>query len=106
MNDCKDNLMNCDVQCCKRVHIQLISDIGGLYDYLNMHENIRVINKSGKYLLEIKSKCNNLNDDNTCKIWEERPEICKDSYTTGNNIIFFKDCIYNIYNGETFDRTT
>jgi Fe-S-cluster containining protein len=73
------------------------------FDFLNMHKNIRVIQKNKINFLEIKSKCDNLNDDGTCNIWDTRPEICRDPYTIGTKIIYFPECIYKQEENEEFD---
>jgi len=46
--------------------------------YYALH-NIDIIKKEDATTFQIKNVCSELGEDNLCKIWETRPEICKNT---------------------------
>ncbi|MFC1567030.1 YkgJ family cysteine cluster protein [bacterium] len=77
--DCK----NCEGECCSYVTIQIDepedqSDYETLRWYL-LHENVHVFKDEERdWYVEVKSKCKALGKDNQCRIYDKRPEICRD----------------------------
>jgi len=76
MIECK----NCDGECCKRLIIPLCDQM--LLDedqakWLVMHENISIGISQGKAAIIIQTRCENL-ENGDCKIYENRPDVCKD----------------------------
>ena len=47
------------------------------------HENVHVFIEDGDWFLAIQTKCQYLQDDNRCAIYEDRPKICRE-YSTDN----------------------
>jgi Fe-S-cluster containining protein len=75
--DCRE----CGAKCCKFISISLFEFPDELDEdperYFNLHDGIRVIKtRYGKEIV-IHSRCKALRDDNTCSIYEGRPDLCK-----------------------------
>ncbi len=47
------------------------------------HENVHVFVEDGDWYLAVQTKCQYLQDDNRCGIYEDRPKICRE-YSTEN----------------------
>lgn len=75
--DCRE----CGAQCCKFISISLGEFPEELDSnperYFNLHENIRVVEtRYGKEIV-IYSPCRALREDNTCSIYADRPDMCR-----------------------------
>jgi len=47
------------------------------------HENVHVFIEDDEWYLSVQTRCQNLQDDNKCGIYEDRPKICRE-YSTDN----------------------
>lgn len=47
-----------------------------------MHQGVSVFCEDGDWFVQFASKCDNLQDDNLCGIYESRPHICRE-YSAG-----------------------
>lgn len=43
-----------------------------------LHAGVTIIVEDGNWHVKFPSRCDMLNDDNTCKIYEDRPKTCRD----------------------------
>ncbi|PLW79763.1 hypothetical protein C0585_06035 [Candidatus Woesearchaeota archaeon] len=74
---------NCKAECCKHVAIEIdkpenISDFENIKWYVS-HKNIKVwVNDEDEWHVEFMTPCEHLGEDYRCKIYDRRPEICKD----------------------------
>jgi Fe-S-cluster containining protein len=48
-----------------------------------MHENVTVFVEDGDWYVQYQTRCKNLRADNTCAIYETRPQICEDYKADG-----------------------
>jgi uncharacterized protein len=73
----------CNGKCCRYVTTELdtpktqrdFEDI----KWFVAHKNVTVfVEKDGQWYVEFITPCKNLGDDNRCKIYEKRPEICRE----------------------------
>ena len=80
----KSRIINCDecsAACCKYVATEIdvpanATDYDNIRWYL-MHKNINVfIDHDDDWYLEFKTPCSHLGEDNKCKVYKNRPEIC------------------------------
>jgi len=68
--------------CCKHIAIQIDTpedkeDFEDIMWYL-LHDNVNVfIDDEDDWYVEFSTKCSALNDDNSCKVYETRPQICR-----------------------------
>ena len=72
----------CPAICCNYIAVEIDkptskTQFEQLRWYL-MHEKINVFVDEGEWFLQVWSRCDNLNRDNTCAIYETRPEICRE----------------------------
>lgn len=52
-----------------------------------MHEKIHVFVDEGEWFLQVWNHCENLQPDNTCRIYETRPEICREYGTDKEDLV-------------------
>ena len=73
--------IECGAKCCKFIAISL-DEFDDEMDphperYFTLHENLRVVEtRFGKEIV-IESRCKALREDNTCSIYEDRPDMCR-----------------------------
>lgn len=69
-------------ECCKAIAEEILQpktkdDYNDLKWYL-WHENINLaIDKDNKWVIEIKTRCKHLTKNNQCKIYNQRPPVCR-----------------------------
>jgi len=78
MIHCKD----CDGRCCKYIALEVDEpETKEDFDQLvwNLcHEGVSIyIDNDGDWIVEVKTKCRFLGDDHLCKIYETRPQLCR-----------------------------
>ena len=81
MTPCKQ----CNAECCRYVSVNLDNPTDKAdWDemrWLLMHDNITIHkNHDNEWVVEFRTKCKNL-EDNKCKIYDKRPDICKEHDT-------------------------
>lgn len=70
-------------KCCKYIAIELDEpndkeDFENLVWYL-MHENVHIyIDDEDSWIIEFKTKCKGLTENNMCNVHKHRPDICRD----------------------------
>ena len=64
-----------------------------------MHEGVAVWMEDGDWYIEIRTVCKHLQPDNSCGIYETRPQICRDYGTAkeGPCEFFTEDLKYELY---------
>lgn len=67
--------------CCKHIAIEIDkptckTDYDAIIWYL-LHEGVEVFVEDGDWFVEVKTRCKALGDDKLCKIYKERPHICR-----------------------------
>jgi Fe-S-cluster containining protein len=73
----------CDAYCCRHVALQIDkprckSDYDKVRWYL-LHEKIWVsIDRQGNWILEFRTTCRNIDQNNRCADYENRPKICRE----------------------------
>lgn len=78
-HDCTD----CNAKCCKYVTVEIDTptckrDYDTIRWYL-IHQNIRVLlDNYNTWHVEFLTPCNYLTSDNTCRIYTNRPKLCRD----------------------------
>jgi len=92
---CKD-CSSCNGACCRYVVIELdapkeLEDFDIIKWYV-CHKNVNVfVEEDGAWNVEFITPCEHLGEDNLCKIYEKRPQICRD--------FSVDECPYhNVYN--------
>lgn len=81
--DWKKLCNKCGARCCQYVAIE-IDKPTCKKDYDNirwhlMHRDVTVfIDQDNKWTLQFEGKCENLNSDNSCKIYSTRPKVCSE----------------------------
>ncbi|MSR86389.1 hypothetical protein EXS74_03260 [Candidatus Woesearchaeota archaeon] len=79
MIKCED----CRAECCREVCVEMdapetIED-WDILRWMVAHENVAVyIDDEDAWLVEFKTKCRKLNDQNRCTIYKTRPKICSE----------------------------
>jgi len=77
-NPCDD----CDARCCRYFALQIDTprtkaDFDDIRWYL-AHEGTRVFVEGGKWFLEVANRCRHLDENNRCRIYPDRPTICRE----------------------------
>ncbi len=77
----------CMALCCRYVTIEIDKpttkrDKDDVRWYL-LHEGITLLIEDGRWMVKFPSRCSALTEDNTCSIYENRPQTCRE-YTTEN----------------------
>lgn len=72
----------CEALCCRYFALQIDApttraDFEDIRWYL-AHEATRVYVKSGKWFLEVSNVCRHLDEHNRCRIYPQRPAICRE----------------------------
>jgi Fe-S-cluster containining protein len=80
----------CTAKCCRYIALAIdkpkkLADFEFLRWYM-LHGQISIFTEDGTWYLMVHNRCDSLQADNRCGIYETRPQICRD-YTT-------KDCEY------------
>jgi Fe-S-cluster containining protein len=110
----KKNCSNCEGKCCKYVVVEI--DKPTNLDYFEAikwfvcHKNINVFVSEGKWYIEFLTPCEFLDKNNLCKIYDKRPQICRDYHVdectfyndykekyTFTNLKEIEDYIENVY---------
>jgi hypothetical protein len=72
----------CTARCCKYFALEIDKPTSlSEYDQIRwflMHEGIAVWVQDGDWYLEVRTVCRHLQPDNSCGIYEKRPQTCKD----------------------------
>ena len=86
----------CTARCCKYFAVQIdtpeqAEDFDHIRWYL-MHEGVVVWMQDDAWYLEVRTRCRHLQPDNSCGIYETRPQICRDyGLPGGDPCEFFTD---------------
>jgi len=95
--DCDEAKGQCKALCCKVLPFSIRANLTeDLVRYYNMREDV-YLKHIGKhrYIIFVKCQCKNLGKDLRCKIYETRPECCKEAYIENkSSSIFMPHCIY------------
>ncbi|HZM15185.1 MAG TPA: YkgJ family cysteine cluster protein [Candidatus Krumholzibacteria bacterium] len=81
------NCARCTALCCQYVSTEIdapttAKDFDNIRWYL-MHPGVRVfVEEAGSWFLQFMSRCENLGADNLCRIYDRRPQICRDLQPT------------------------
>ena len=73
---------HCSANCCKYIALEIEKpkvkkDWDNIFWYLH-HENVLVyIDQDNDWILEFRTPCKNLQEDNGCGIYETRPLVCR-----------------------------
>jgi len=86
MNDTPDPLTTCrDVckaRCCRYITVEIPTPRGKVdvdeMRWFLAHENVTAYVEDGQWHLQIYNRCRHLRDDNTCAIYEDRFNVCRD----------------------------
>jgi len=77
----KDLCKDCNINCCKFVTVEFDTpETKEDYEeiiWMLMHENVTVYIDEDGWNVEFKTLCKALDEEGLCKIYSERPEICK-----------------------------
>lgn len=77
------NCARCTALCCNYVSTEIdppttARDLSNVRWYL-MHPGVRLyVEEGGGWFIQFMSRCQNLGDDNLCRIYDSRPQICRD----------------------------
>ena len=79
----KPTCQGCVAHCCRYVAVEIDKpDTKWQYDqilWMLVHENVAVyIEADGEWYVEFKTKCSARGEANLCKIYEDRPRLCRD----------------------------
>ncbi len=85
----------CTARCCKYFALEIDApraraDFDQIRWFL-MHEGIAVWVEDGDWYLEVRTVCRHLQPDNSCGIYETRPEVCREYGTKKDPCEFFTD---------------
>ncbi|NLE02836.1 MAG: hypothetical protein GX640_23460 [Fibrobacter sp.] len=85
-----EHCSRCDAYCCRHVAMQVDKPVSKAdYDKLRwflLHENIWVsIDLEGDWILEFRTPCRNIDKDNRCAEYLNRPKLCSD-YPSENEL--------------------
>lgn len=93
----------CTASCCRYFALEIDKpktkrDFDHIRWYL-MHEGVVVWAQDGDWYLEVRTTCRHLQQDNTCGIYETRPQICRDYGLPGEDPCeyFTQDLEYDIF---------
>jgi len=72
----------CNGECCRDVTVELDEpeDMEDWEDirWMVAHKNVSVyLDNEGDWVIEFRTPCMQLNDDNSCKIYDKRPHMCR-----------------------------
>lgn len=73
---------HCPAACCRHIALPLDKPVGKRdYDDIRwyiMHENVSIFVEEGDWYVQFQTRCRNLGADNLCRIYETRPDICRE----------------------------
>jgi Fe-S-cluster containining protein len=76
-----DPCKKCDGKCCRYLALEIDKPTTkGDYDDIRWyvsHRNVSVFIDSRRWYLGVKGRCQHLEKDNRCKIYDRRPRICR-----------------------------
>jgi len=77
----KTTCEECDALCCKYLAMEIDkpttrNDFENIRWYIS-HQRTSVFIQEGKWYLSVKNRCKYLDGNNRCKIYENRPAICR-----------------------------
>ena len=92
--------LECGAKCCKFISIGLDEFPADLDPdperYFNLHEGVRVVETRGGREIVIASRCSALREDDTCSIYEDRPDLCRNfTEKTAGRYCVPRGCIYD-----------
>ena len=96
--DCKSYHKKCEALCCKTLSFYFHKE--GLtreqINHYNLYEGVTVVERKDFLLVVIKTKCKNLGEDLSCKVYEKgAPKICKKGYSEiKQGVVFLPGCGY------------
>ena len=102
----------CNASCCRYFALQLDTpEDKDDYDHIRwylMHEGIAVWVDDGDWYLEVRTPCRHLQGDNTCGIYQTRPQICRDYGLPGDDPCeyFTQDLEYDLFFANDADLET
>lgn len=102
----------CNASCCRYFALEIDKPkTKQEFDYIRwylVHEGVAVWVDDGDWYLEVRTVCRHLQHDNTCGIYETRPQICRDYGLPGEDPceFFTQDLEYDLYfpDDGAFDR--
>lgn len=72
----------CNAACCRYFALEIDEPVDEEdFDHIRwylMHEGIVVWVQDGDWYLEVRTQCRHLQPNNTCGIYEDRPQICRE----------------------------
>ncbi len=73
----------CKAKCCRYIAIETDEpdclDDWDQIKWLLMHEGVSVyLDNEGDWVVEVITNCKNLDENNKCKIYDTRPDLCQD----------------------------
>jgi Fe-S-cluster containining protein len=79
----KPTCTGCVAHCCRYVSVEIDTpDTKWQYDqilWMLIHENVSVyVEHDGLYYVEFRTRCSALDEANLCKIYENRPRLCRE----------------------------
>lgn len=82
MSPCKQ----CSAKCCRYFALQIDTpttrnEFQNVRWYL-AHNNVAIFIDDGMWFLEVFSECKYLTPDHRCKVYDNRPEVCRDHSST------------------------
>jgi Fe-S-cluster containining protein len=101
----------CTASCCRYFALEIDKPASKRdYDHIRwylMHEGVVVWVQDDDWYLEVRTTCRHLRHDNTCGIYETRPQICRDYGLPGDDPCeyFTQDLEYDLFfaNDAEFD---
>ena len=93
----------CTARCCRYFALQIDTPSSKQdYDHIRwylMHEGVVAWVDDGDWYIEIRTVCRHLQPDNSCGIYETRPQICRDYGLPGDNPceFFTDDLEYDLF---------
>ncbi|HZL84547.1 MAG TPA: YkgJ family cysteine cluster protein [Candidatus Krumholzibacteria bacterium] len=103
------NCARCTALCCQYVSTEIDipttrRDVDNVRWYL-MHPGVRVyVEDTGRWFIQFMSRCQNLGDDNLCRIYETRPQICRDLQPTSCEFALGSGDLHYFTTPEEFER--
>lgn len=70
------NCLKCSI-CCKSVVLEIDEPPTDELRWMSSHKGIYVYRSGRQWYVEFAADCEHLNPDKTCKIYKDRPDICR-----------------------------
>ncbi len=102
--------LECGAQCCRYIAVEIDTPkTKKQYDDIRwylLHENVYVfIDHDNAWHIEFKTKCRSLTDDNLCREYETRPQVCRDhGWPVGTCEFFDSPYKQHFTSPEAFER--